>query len=272
MAPVIVLLLAELLIHGQALPPIEVLMDQAIAATAEQSALLPEFTFDLAVISQEFDKNGKQKNVMKLTGETYMSAMRNLDIALVINGKALSEKEVQKSRDRAVKQLEQDYEARRRRTAGGKTVRNVGSQFEQVRVEAEFISKNCLLSNLRTVSLQGRTAFAVDFATCGGKLQEPFRFLAGVRGTFWIDQETRVIFDVKSWLASDGAGAEPWFEAKSQLFPGPDRLWVPERVYFNLATSPKLFGSRVNLDWRVTNPKRFVVTTKDSATESDLVK
>jgi hypothetical protein len=247
-------------------------MERAITATAEQSALLPEFTFDLAVISQEFDKNGKQKNVMKMTGETYMSAMRNLDIALVVNGKALKEKDVQKSRDQAVRQLEQDYEARRRRTAGGKTVRNVGSQFEDVRVEAEFISKNCPLSNLRAVTVQGRAAYAVDFAPCPAKVKEPFRFLSGVRGTFWIDQETHVIFDVKSWLVSDSTDAEPWFENKSQLFPGPDRLWVPEHVYFNLAKSPKLFDSHVNLDWRVSNPKRFVVTTKDSVTEPDLVK
>ncbi len=268
----IVLLLGALLIHGQTLPPIEAVMEQAITATAEQSALLPEFTFDLAVTWQEFDKNGKQKSITKMTGETYMSAMRNLDISLVVNGKPLREKDVQKSRDQAVKQLEQDYEARRQRTAGGKTVRNVGSQFEEVRVEAEFIFKNCPLSNLRAVSIQGRAAYALDFAPCTAKLKDPFRYLAGVRGTFWIDQETHVIFDVKSWLASDGTDAEPWFEAKWQLFPDPDRLWVPDRVYFHFASSPKLFDSRVNLDWKVSNPKRFVVTTKDSVTEPDLVK
>jgi hypothetical protein len=278
MARAALLFVFAMLVCGQGLPPmdvlppVEVLVEQAISATAEQTSLLPEFTFDLESTAQEFDKKGTPKKLTTTTGETYMSALRNLDIALAINGKALPQKEIQRSRDQAVKQMDADYQTRRRQTAKGQSVRNFGALFGNVRMEPLFILKNCPISNLRTTTLQGRPAYALDFSPCTTPLKAPFEHLSGVWGTFWIDQEKRVIVQIRSWLVGENPSAQPWFESTTALSPGAEPAWVPQRVYFKLSAAPKLFGQRLNLDWKVSHPKRFVVTTNETVAEPNLVK
>ena len=81
-----------------------------------------------------------------------------------------------------------------------------------------------------------------------------------------------MIVEARSWLVGDKPAAEPWFEIRWQLSPGAEPVWVPQSMYFNFSSAPKLFGRGLGLDWSLSNPKRFVVTTNETVTEPNLVK
>ena len=255
---------------AQPLPSVNEFVTKALASTTDHLRSAPEFTFDLKIIQREFDASGKVRKETTTTGESYMSARRNLDIALVVNGRPRKEKEVAKSRRMAVEAMESDLRERADRDLSAKPTAAAGShfgaQFNEIRMEPYTIFKSCPLSNLRLSTFDDRPAWAIDFSSCGGDAVQkvPFRHLTGVRGTLWIDRETYVIVAVRSWLVGDAPDASPWFEHRMQLFGGSSPTWVPHRAYFNRAASQTLFGARDELDWTVSNPRRFTVETTET--------
>jgi hypothetical protein len=257
----------------QSLPSIDELAAQALASTAAHLRSAPEFTFDLLLVIREFDKNGKLRKDTRTTGESYMSSSRNLDIPLVVNGRPRKEKDVAKSRGAAVEAMEADARARAAhmtKTPFEDTSTHFGSRVNDIRMEPYTILTLCPLSNLRVETFADRPAYALDFAPCPADLvpKVPHRHLAAVRGTLWIDRDTLVIVALRSWLAS-GPDASPWFESTMQFFAGESPTWLPHRAYFNLAASPTLFGRRDEIDWTISNPRRFTVETSTTIAGTD---
>ena len=252
--------------RSQLLPSIDEVTSYALASTADHLRAAPEFTFDMLLVVREYDKNGKVRKSTSTSGETYMSARRNIDIPLAVNGRPRNDKDVTKTREAAVKAMEAD--ARERATYAAKTPpkdtsNRFGSQVNDIRMEPYTILKLCPLSNLRLDTVADRSAYAIDFSACAAEAvpKVPFRHLAGIRGTLWIDRESGVIVLMQSWLATDGPDARPWFENRMQLFPGASPVWLPYRNYYNFTSNTKLFGEHQEIDWIASRPKRFTVET-----------
>lgn len=238
---------------------LEDLAREAMANKRRQDRDLTEYTHQYDYRLQYFDGKGKPTKTIREEGEGYQSSQRNLTVALRWNDRPVAPAVVAKKRAAAGKQLQADFERRRKLgTLNGGEEPEYGSDIFGMRIEIYRILRHCPLENLRTEMLDGRRTYVFDYgpAAAAGKERPP---LTEIRGTFWVDAEDRIVRRYTMVLAS---GHLLWQEDYRKVL---NRAWVGERLLLNTNTTlpPGWKAPRVTWVSAFTGYQRFGVEVEE---------
>ena len=251
-------------------PTPQQLAQEAITNGRRLAAEAPEYTADYRAIWRTYSKTGKLENETVITGETYQSSVRNVDIELTRNGKAIKDKDIQKRREAAGRVLQKDYERRMQRKAearekGSSTVEGTeySTLLNNVRMDYYAILREFDLRNLRHEMRQGRDTFVLDFQPRQGyqPTRKDYSHLPSIRGSIWIDAADKVVVE---WRAAIGMGPNTgriFFEQDFEHLP--DGMWAGRRLRLNQAADPILLGGRTEWINETLNRRRFGVTVEE---------
>jgi len=211
---------------------------------------LTEYTYDFHSIFIDYDAKGRESKRTEVTGETYQSSRRNVNVNLTWNGKPIEKKKIEKARLDVAKSLQADFD---RRLKAPKDSWNQGPEYGvnygSLRMDIFTVLRNCPLRNLR--QLDGQYVF--DFLPAESPIKG-MEFLSSIRGTFWIDEKVRM---VTKWVAYVPSGTLLFEQVYA---PQPDGSWLGKRLYVNPNAAPELFKNKRS-EWIgvFSNHKRFNV-------------
>lgn len=248
------------------------LAQQAMANGRRLAAEATEYTADFHYTWRFYSKSGKLERETITSGETYQSSFRNVDIELTKNGKPVKNKNIQKAREAAGRELQADYDQRMKRIREGKGKASAsadgpeyGTHLGNVRMDYYSVLREFDLHNLRHETRQGRDTFAMDFEPRGEyrPLRKDLAHLPGIRGTVWIDAGDRVVVEWRAAIAKGPKAGTVFYEQESERLP--DGVWIGRRSRINLAADPALLGGQ-RVEWisETSNRKRFGVQTEES--------
>lgn len=233
-----------------AAPSIEELARDAMANKKRFDRDLTEYTYDFHSIFINYDGKGREFKRAVVTGETYQSSRRNVNVNLTWNDKPVDKKKLEKERLAVAKALQADFD---RRLKAPKDEWDQGPEYGvnygSLRMEIFAVLRRCPLRNLRR--LDGQYVF--DFLPA----ESPVRgmpHLSSIRGTFWIDEKARM---VTKWVAFAPSGTLLFEQVYA---PQPDGSWLGKRLHVNLNAAPELFGNKRS-EWIAvfSNHRRFDV-------------
>ena len=233
-----------------AAPSIEELARDAMANKKRFDRDLTEYTYDFHSIFIDYDSKGRESKRTEVTGETYQSSRRNVNVNLTWNGKAIDTKKVEKARLEVAKALQADFDRRLKAPKGDwDQGPEYGVNFGSLLMDIFEVLRNCPLRNLRREDGQ----YVFDFLPAGTPVKG-LAHLSSIRGTFWIDEKTRM---VTKWLAFAPGGTLLFEQVWA---PAPDGSLLGKRLHVNLNAAPELFKNRRS-EWIAvfSNHKRFNV-------------
>lgn len=231
-------------------PSIEELAREAMANKKRFDRDLTEYTYDFQSIFIDYDAKGRESKRTEVTGETYQSSKRNVNVNLTWNGKPVDKKKLEKMRLDVAKSLQADFE---KRLKAPKDEWNQGPEYgvtyDAFRMEIFTVMRRCPLRNLRL--LDGHYVF--DFLPAESPV-DGMAHLSSIRGTFWIDEKARM---VTKWVAYAPNGALLFEQVYAPLADG---SWLGKRLHVNLNAAPELFKNKRS-EWIAvfSNHKRFNV-------------
>ena len=251
-------------------PTPQQLAQEAITNGRRLAAEAPEYTADYRSFWRTYSKTGRLENETVITGETYQSSVRNVDIELTRNGKAIKDKDIQKRREAAGRELQKDYEQRMQRKAearekGSSTVEGTeySTLLNNVRMDYYAILREFDLRNLRHEMRQGRDTFVLDFQPRDGyqPSRKDFSHLPSIRGSIWIDAADRVVVEWRASIAKGPNAGHVFFEQDFERLP--DGTWAGRRLRLNQAAAPELLGGRIEWINETSNRRRFGVAVEE---------
>jgi hypothetical protein len=249
-------------------PTPQQLAQEAITNGRRLAAEAPEYTADYRTIWRTYSRTGKLENETVITGETYQSSVRNVDIELTRNGKAVKDKEIQKRREAAGRELQKDYEQRTKRIAEARGKPTVdGPEYStllnSVRMDYYSILREFDLRNLRREMRQGRDTFVFDFEPREGyqPTRKDFAHLPSIHGTIWIDAADRVVVEWRASIAKGPNAGRVFFEQNFEHLP--DGMWAGRRLRLNQAEAPELLGGRTEWINETFNRRRYGVAVEE---------
>jgi hypothetical protein len=279
-------LLCFFLLAGTAARPqltdddVSALLRDVIQRQGRMMGQFTEYTATYKSTVRRFDARGNRKSETVLEGETYQSSQRNVDVVLRKNGRSLSEKAIARERERAVKALVRDAEARQK--SGGQpeqAVAEYGVRFNRFYINTFTILRKLAFSNPREDVIEGRRTIVLDFRP-GPNFVPPRgeeAVIGTLHGSVWIDAADKVIARI---VVRPLAGAAPdaiLFEQQNTRLPDgvwphgvwphgvwPHGVWMDRYTRVNPAAIPSAFGG-MNAEWihERANHQRFSAKIED---------
>lgn len=226
------------------------LLRQVMSNQRRMNAQIGEYTSAFKSTLRTFDDKGKLKKESVRSGENYQSWQRNLEITLMKDGRNLSDKNIEKEREKAVSALTRDAEERLRRAEQQATQEGpeYGTDFNNIRISSFDIIRNGRALNPRREPWQGREMIVVDFVPLpnGAPREKNLSALLQMNSTLWIDAGDKVIVRILCRPVSGGRSDEPAFLEESVRMP--DGIWLGRYMRFTMAVKPEIFNGQ-NREW-----------------------
>jgi hypothetical protein len=231
------------------------LAQKVVANEFRQFNELGEFTFEYERIVKRFNEKGKEIVNFQESGESYMSHRRNVDIALVRNGKPLKPKDLDKQQEAATRKLEADAKERQANTKAEEPLAKrpgPGMRFDKVRMSVINVLRYCQLSEPRQA-----TQLEVDFTNCKSPWPSEEHYVH-LRGTVSVDATKLVVVSWKAYILDGPDAGALVFEQSTQEAAGGTRVLALNHL--NLNGAPNVFPrNRKEVIYRWTKPQRFGV-------------
>jgi len=249
---------------------IPALLEQVMKNQRRQDRQLTEYTAVFKFTLRSYDKKGKITEEEVITGETYQSQRRNVDINLTKNGKPLSPGKIEKERNQAVKALGKDSIEREKVSESQKSADGpeYAVAFNSIRFSSYLFLRYSDVFNPRKETLDGRAMIALDFRP-RPNLIPPNKFaapLSHLAGTVWVDAADKITTKIVARLAkpTDKLAGKDDTAFVQEFTRMPEGVWLFKYLRVNPAVKPEYFnGMNSELISERSNFQRFTVRAED---------
>lgn len=235
-----------------------------------------EYSFTTKETSHGLDHRGEPTKEVTRVFENYPRNQGSAKIALSKNGKAFSDKDIEKQREETSKQLEKDEQERNQQIAAV-TERESGIGINQTdKKKVYFKVYNFLRAdefyNPRRENVNGREMIVLDFKP-RANLPELSPLISSIKilvGRVWIDAADKIVTRLEAWepfVAGNANGVtEPQIVLEYSLLP--EGIWLLGGGRVNTLKNPTLFNN-VMIDWKFENInfQHFETEVKGYSTE-----
>jgi hypothetical protein len=284
--PLFILLLFVPLVSAQEIR-IEDLVKEA--AQNKNPDVFNDFYFKLRITERRVDKKGRVSEETRLSEVFFPSKFsekkKTLNfILLEENGKPLSEKELNKQREKAVKdveEIEKDAEKNPNSATDDKggyfvlaTARSSFLENREFVINPVTILQNSDFSYLRRETVEGRETLVLNFKPqTGAKFSKAETYLANTEGTIWIDAEDKRVVRIEGFpsgmLGRQASNSPDEREQNTAIFYQQTKVkegfWFPLRAGINGAKNKDFFeGLRSDTMYEFSDYRRFRAEVLDS--------